>query len=79
MMVRLAAGLVLSAALLGCGDDEAALRKVKDEVCACPDRACAATAMKKIEKPTGTPSAQAKKLAQELLRCLARLDEPTLP
>lgn len=75
--------LVVLALLAGCENKELTqLERVKQEVCACKDVACAEAAMKRV--PTGDvhPDHREQGVARDMLDCLSKLyDEakPALP
>lgn len=57
-----------------CTDDNtAAMKAVRDEVCACKSVACAEDAMAKAPQNTTQPTPRARAMANEAMSCIAKL------
>jgi hypothetical protein len=74
---------VVALALLGAGGCEdkqlTQLERVKQEVCACKDVACAETAMKAVPAGDIHPNHRQQGVARDMLDCLAKLYASELP
>jgi len=64
----------------GCEDKELTqLERVKEQVCACKDVACAETAMKAVPAGDIHPNHRQQGVARDMLDCLAKLYDDAKP
>lgn len=72
--------ICVALAAIACSDGDAdKLAKVRDEVCACKTVACAEQALDRVPESTVEPSPRARRIAREMLDCLAELYERGRP
>jgi hypothetical protein len=71
---------VIAIALSACGDKQLeALEDVRDEVCACKTPECGEAALKKVPQGTIKTSQKMRRVAAEMMDCVAKLNEAQRP
>lgn len=61
------------------GSEAEKLEKVRDQVCACETATCAEAALDKVPKGKVEASPKARRIAREMLDCLAAIHEAARP